>query len=267
MSPRRFVSSATLSSATLLLPVAALGAAGLLLAACGGSSTAGTTTTSGSATTTSSAGGATTTTSSGGGSSSSAKLDQIESAISKESSASFKLVYKTSGTGTPSTITIAQMPPKQSFMVSGGSSGSGGEMIYDGKKTYYCSNSSGGTGPVCISYGSLSSTPLASIVDVYSGQTAVTALKSWQSELAAGITGYHQSFSSASFAGQSAQCVSWTYNGSTAKYCVTNSGILAYVGDQTSSGSHSFQLESYSGSPSASEFQLPAGAKVESLTG
>ena len=65
--------------------------------------------------------------------------------------------------------------------------------------------------------------------------------------------------STATFAGQPATCISATVRGKSGKYCVTNQGILAYVG---SNGSSVFKMTKYSSKPSASLFKLPAGATI-----
>jgi len=70
--------------------------------------------------------------------------------------------------------------------------------------------------------------------------------------------------STATFAGQPATCISATVRGKSGKYCVTNQGILAYVG---SNGSSVFKMTKYSSKPPASLFSLPAGATTQTLPG
>lgn len=196
------------------------------------------------------------------GSSSVSKLDKIAAAASAESKATFKLTYTSSGGGSsPSTITIEQKPPEQLFKTS-----SGGEAVYNGKKAYYCSSDSG-SHPTCIIYPSIGESPIAEVVAVYSAGTYVQIMQSWETLLGAGIAGVHISFSSQSFAGQASQCVTWSYNGSKAKYCVTNSGVLAYVGGTSGKGSSSttFELTYYSSHVKGSDFSVPKGAKITSL--
>jgi hypothetical protein len=86
-------------------------------------------------------------------------------------------------------------------------------------------------------------------------------LKAAQAEAVAHAAGYDVTFSTASFAGQSATCATIAAAGKNAKYCVTKQGILAYEGSSASS----FTLTSYSSSPPASDFALPAGATVMSI--
>ena len=62
--------------------------------------------------------------------------------------------------------------------------------------------------------------------------------------------------------GFSMHCVDFVAAGVAGKstICTTAQGILGYV--KVASESTSFQIKSYSTSPSASVFQLPAGAKI-----
>jgi hypothetical protein len=64
------------------------------------------------------------------------------------------------------------------------------------------------------------------------------------------------------FAGQTATCISATVRGQTGKYCVTNQGLLAYIGG---SGGSTFKMTKYSSKPSASLFQLPANATTVTI--
>jgi len=178
--------------------------------------------------------------------------------VGNESKATFKLTYTTSSSGTSTTIVLEQSPPKQVFR-----SGGTGEILFNGTKTYYCST--GSTPPTCIQEASTQATPLGALIGIYSGKTALGVMQGWKSEIAAGIVGYHVSFSNATYAGQASQCVTWSYQTSSAKYCVTNSGVLAYAGGGSAGSSGALTLTSYSSSPPASDFNLPAGATVTSL--
>jgi hypothetical protein len=180
-------------------------------------------------------------------------LNGIAASAQNESKATFKLTYTSQSSGqSPTQVTLEQRPPKQLFLTSSG------EILFDGKKTYYCSTSKPVT---CISYGSANESPLGALIGVYSTSTYIEAMKGWESLIAARIGGYHISFSNKTFAGQKSVCVTWSYHGSSAQYCVTDKGILAYVG----SSSSSFKLTSYSGSAAASDFKLPKGATMTKL--
>lgn len=226
--------------------LAAVGA-GSALGACS-SNSSGSNTSSGSATTTSSAPGG----SSGG--SLSSKLTSLITKVQGQSHATFQATYtSTSTSGTTQTVTIAQQPPKSYFSTSSGA------MINDGTKTYYCSTSGGQQ--TCLAMSS-SSNPLAALVDLFSPTTAVTELRSVQSQLAAKIAGVDVSTSSESFAGQQSTCATISAHGQTVKYCVANSaGILTYA----EAGGGTFTLTGFTSSPPASDFSLPSGATVQTL--
>ncbi len=220
---------------------------GTVLAACGSSNNSATTTTT-SASATSSA----TTSPSTSGSSSLSKLESLSSTIQGAEKATFKSVYTITNAGMTQTVTIEQSPPKSLFITKGGS------VIDTGTATYFCSTTS--TPETCISEGS--SNPLASLVAIFSPATVLAGLREAQAEAGAHAAGYSLSFSSGSYAGQSTTCANISGAGHTAKYCVTKQGILAYV---SSNSGGSFALTSYSSSPPASDFALPAGATVETI--
>lgn len=182
------------------------------------------------------------------------KLKGIEAAAAAESKATFSIKYTSTGSGSPTQFTIEQKLPDQLFK------SSTGEAIYNGKKTYYCSTD--GKGATCVVYGAIGSSPLEGLVEVYSAGTYITIMQTWQSILAYDIAGVHISFTSATFAGQASQCVTWSYQGSNAKYCVTDKGILAYVGGGSKGSSSNFELSSYSSNVNSSDFNLPQGAKI-----
>jgi hypothetical protein len=186
----------------------------------------------------------------------------LATAVANESKATFKLSYTTNSSGSSTTIVLEQAPPKQVFR-SGSGTGSGGEILFDGTKSYYCST--GSTPPTCIQEASTAASPLGALIGVYSGKTALSVMQGWKSEITAGIVGYHVSFSNATYAGQASQCVTWSYQASSAKYCVTNTGVLAFAGGGSGSSSGGLTLTSYSPSAPASDFNLPPGAHVTTL--
>jgi hypothetical protein len=221
----------------------------LTLAACSSSSNTATTTT-----TASTGGGtsATTGASGSGGSSVSSKISALSAHLQAANRTTFKAVYTATESGTSQTVTIEQSPPKSLF-----SAGNGGSDINTGTTSYFCSTANGQN--TCYNAGA--SNPLASLATIFSPATALTELRAAQAQAAAHAAGYDVSFSTQSFAGQSATCATVTASGSNAKYCVTDQGVLAYEG----SNSGSFTLTSYSSSAPASDFALPAGATVVTI--
>ncbi|HMK98416.1 MAG TPA: hypothetical protein VK425_12765 [Acidimicrobiales bacterium] len=185
------------------------------------------------------------------------QLQQIAASAKGESKATFKLTYTSKSSGSSaSQVTLEQKPPDQLFR-----SGTG-EVLYNGKKTYYCSTE--GPAPTCLVYGAPGQSPLASMMEIYSAAPYVTIMQGWGELIAARVLGYRISFSRASFAGQHSECVTWSYHGSMTEYCVTDKGILAYVGGSGSGSSSSFELTAYSGHVNRSDFNLPQGAKIMS---
>lgn len=223
----------------------AVAAAGLVLGACS-SSTPSAATTSTTASGNSSGGSSTT---SSGGTSDAAKIHSLSSVVQAGSHATFKAVYSSQGSGGSQTITIEQKPPKSVF-----SSGSG-SVINDGTRTYFCSTSGGAQ--QCVSE-STTSNPLQSLTAVFSPQTLLTVFQQAQAAAAAHASGYNISFSDATYAGQPSKCIDFSGSGKTGKYCVTDSGILAYL--QTPG--ETISLTNASSSPPASDFALPSGATV-----
>ncbi|HXQ60554.1 MAG TPA: hypothetical protein VN799_10655 [Acidimicrobiales bacterium] len=222
---------------------------GLVLAACSSSTnTAATTTTASPGGTPS----ATTSAGSSGGSSLSSRIGALSAQVQAAEKTTFKAVYTTTGSGSNQTVTIEQSPPKSVFAAS-----SGGSDINTGTTSYFCSTSNGQD--TCYNAGA--SNPLASLAAIFSPATVITELKAAQTQAAAHAAGYDVSFSTQSFAGQSATCATFTASGMNVKYCVTTQGVLAYAG----SNSGSFTLTSYSSSPPASDFAVPAGATVVTI--
>ncbi|HUY22782.1 MAG TPA: hypothetical protein VMV22_10655 [Acidimicrobiales bacterium] len=232
-----------------LVALGAAGLTGLLLAACGSSTNAASSTT---ATSSSGAGSGATTTSAGGssGSSSSSQLHALSSSIQTAEHATFKAVYTSQSSSGTETITIEQKPPKSVF-------GSGTtSVINDGTHTYVCTPTGGST--QCMSE-SGSTNPLSSLATLFSPQALLSVFQQAEAQAAAHAQGYTLTFSDGTYAGQHAKCVSATGGAQgSGKYCVTDSGILAYV----QSSSNTFQLSSYSSSPPDSDFALPSGATV-----
>lgn len=225
---------------------------GVLLAACSSSSSSSTTT-----------GGATASTAAGG--SGTAKLDALAGDVKSAQKSTFKAVYTSTSGGKTSTITFAQSPPKQLFSASD-SSGSTTSLINTGTTTFSCTGNSS-SNVTCTSIGGrLAGAALTSLVNVYDGSTALTVFNAWKSAIVARVAGVSLNFTSTTIAGQPSTCADWSRSGDTATYCVTSTGVLAKVETSDSAGSGtSFELTSYSSSPPASDFAVPAGATVVTL--
>ena len=237
--------------------VTPLVAAGLLMAGCGGSSSTSTTATT-SAT-------SSTPTTSGG---SANQLQNFGGTIKAAKNATFKAVYtSTSSSGGTETITLEQAPPKQAFTTTD-SSGTVSTLLNTGTATYACTTDPGST-PNCTSMSSAGGAgALSSLVSVYNGSTALAAIEGWQTIVAAHVAGVSLKFTNTTIAGQAVRCANWSYQGSSATYCVTDKGVLAKVASTDSSGSSGssgFELTSFTTSPPASDFELPANATVVTI--
>jgi hypothetical protein len=135
------------------------------------------------------------------------------------------------------------------------------KVIDTGSGTYSCSSSSGT--PTCVSVGSTD--PLADTLDFVTGDTALSALNALKTGIAQKLPNFSASYSTATYAGQTAQCVSGTESTNTYKYCVTDSGVLAYAGGTSTSGFGGLTITAFSTNVSSSEFSLPAGATVVTI--
>jgi len=191
-----------------------------------------------------------------GGSSLSAELQSLSSKIQSGKGATFKATYSSTGGSSSSTSTVVfeQKPPKTNF------SSGGGQVINDGKTTYYCSTSSGA--PQCFA-SSTSSNPLGAVFGLFSGAAVTTFLQTARAQAAAHAAGYNLTYSSATYAGQPSHCVQASGPQGSGRYCVTDSGIIAYV--DSGSGGNVFELTGYTTNVSDSDFSLPAGATTVTL--
>ena len=230
-------------------------AVGLVLADGGGSSSSSTTT----------GAHASAPTSSGG---SSTELQTFGGTIKAAENATFQAVYtSTSSSGGTQTITLEQSPPKRAFTTTD-SSGSVSTLLTTGSATYACTTDPGGT-PTCTSMSSSTGAGArSSLIGIYNGSTALAAIEGWQTVVAAHVSGVPLTFTDTTIAGQPVRCANWRYQGSSATYCVTDTGapteVVTTDGSASASGS-GFELTSFTTAPPASDFAVPAGATVVTI--
>lgn len=184
---------------------------------------------------------------------SSAEIKALTKKINSGRHLTYEATYTSVENGQTTTVTIAQKPPKSSFTTSGGS------LINNGTKSYYCSNA--GTVKQCLSAGTTN--PFVGLEDIFSPTLALNAFTEAKEGLVSHLLSIKVTASSARFAGQASTCISVSVRGHSAKYCVTKQGLLSYSG----SGSNYFELTKYSKSPPSSLFTLPAGATTLTLPG
>jgi hypothetical protein len=209
---------------------------------------------------------------------SNSQIQQLENKLNQGKKVTFSATYVSSD---GSSVTISQQSGKSNFTSSDGSS-----VIDTGKKTYFCSkNNSGNSGTSGSSgnsgnsgnTGSTTTTtaagglqcitetganPLASLVSIFSPTYLLGVLNEAKASAEARALGIKITTSTQKFAGQTATCISATVRGKSGKYCVTNQGLLAYIGG---TGGSTFKMTKYSGSPSPSLFKLPANATTVTI--
>lgn len=232
-------------------------AAALTLAACSSSPSSTKASTTTTTTTSSSAARSTTSTArtstSGGAGGGAAALSALTSKLHGSETGTFKVTYSVKTATGIQTITFAQQPPKSAITTANGS------IIDTGTATDFCSTSGGK--PTCIS--SSGSNPIAALTDLFQPKAVLSDLSTVETQIAAHLAGASVSSSSRTIAGQPSTCITASDSSSSGTWCVTDGGILSYV----NVSSATLTMTSYSSSVSPSDFQLPAGATVQTLPG
>lgn len=245
----------------------ALLAGAVVLGACGSSSSGTNTTappttptTSGTGTTAPSGGGTPTTAAASGA----AALSNLASKLQTGEASAYDAVYKNTGGSNLTSIEIAEQPPSSFAFKTTGSSGVS-EVIGTSKGIDACNQSSGSSTWTCVNLGTSLAATYEEATQLFTGKYWAGLLETYKADAAA--AGVHVTTSSMTAAGVPLQCV--TYTGGAVKQggevCVTAQGALGYVHSFTTN--EVFQLSSYSTSPSASLFQPPAGATVQTIPG
>ena len=178
-------------------------------------------------------------------------LSALEKALQAEQKLTFKVVYSISTKGQPKqTVTFEQKPPNALIATKGG------EFLQVGSKDYFCANAGK---VICIAEKGTAS-PLAALTGFFSPAILAAQVKGLQAEAAA--KGVSITTSSKTVGGQSSSCYTASRSGQSVTYCVTSKGLLSYL----SSATTVVQLTSYSLSPPPSDFQLPKGATISSIS-
>jgi len=191
-----------------------------------------------------------------------ATIDTFTNQIKSSEGTTFEATYVTTG-GTPATVVYAVQPPKGLAFVDTPTGGSTStvDLIVNSSGEYSCTPAAAGSGPRCQKLGTAAAAAAENqIFDFYTPSHWTTFLKDFS--LAAGIAGDKVTSSTMSVNGFSMQCVDFNAPGvpGTSTICTTAQGILGYV--KVASDSTSFEIKSYSATPPASLFQLPAGATI-----
>jgi hypothetical protein len=215
------------------------------------------------------------------------ELTTLAKKIKHGKKATYLAVFAFGQTGKTSTVTFAQKPPKTYFKettetlidtgtesltcsptTTGGSAststtGSGTSSATSTTPSATTSTTTTTTAPkykvVCLKEPA-SEGALGGLLDLFSPTTALDYFNTAEESIAAKLAGYSVKFTTGSYGGLSAKCVTLRISGATYRYCVASNGLLAYSG--TAKGY--FELKSFSKSPPASDFAVPADARIES---
>ncbi len=194
-------------------------------------------------------------------------MDSFTQGLQSTKDTAFEATYTTSG-GSPATIVYAVDPSSGGLAfheTQTGSNPSNIQLIVNSSGEYKCSSPSASGGPwSCQKLGTADAATENKIFDVYTPSHWISFLKGVS--LVAGLAGDKVTTSTMSVNGFDMNCVDLVAKGQpgTSTICSTSQGILGYV--SVASESTTFQITSYSSSPSASLFQLPPGATVTTST-
>jgi hypothetical protein len=173
----------------------------------------------------------------------------------------FQATYVTTGAN-PSTVTYAVQPPKNvSFSeVDASSSTSAVHLINNSSGQYSCSQASAGGQWTCQKLGTATAASQDALFSIYTPSHWVSFLGGFA--LVAGLAGDKVSTSSMTVNGFAMHCLDFVAKGvkGTSTICTTSQNILGYV--KVASEATSFQIKSYTSSPPAAAFALPAGATI-----
>jgi hypothetical protein len=175
----------------------------------------------------------------------------------------FEATYVTTG-GSPTTVTYAVQPPKEvTFMqkANGATSGTSNlDLVSNPTGEYSCTSASSSSGWSCQKLNKAEAIAQNALVGFYTPSHWVNFLSGFS--FVAGLAGDKVTTSTLTVNGFSMKCVDFRAKGvkGTSTICTTAQNILGYV--KVAGDANSFEIKSYSSSPSSSVFQLPPGAKV-----
>ena len=189
-------------------------------------------------------------------------IDEFTATMKSGPPTAFEARYVTTGKS-PATVIYAVRPPTGvAFRETPSGQGSDGvgrlDFVSNSRGEFSCS--AAGADWSCQKLGTASAATRNQILGFYTPAHWVAFLREFS--LAAGFAGDKVSSSRLTVNGFSMRCVDFAAAGvpGTSRICTTAQGILGYV--KVASSSTSFEITSYSATPTAALFALPAGAKV-----
>jgi hypothetical protein len=196
-----------------------------------------------------------------------ATIDQFTTSLKSSQGTTFEATYVTTGSS-PTKIVYAVKPPKGLAFKDTASGGSNDgvsnlDIVVNSSGEYSCSPPSSGAGWTCQKLGVARAATQNQILGLYTPSHWIVFLRDFS--LAAGFAGDKVTSSNITVNGFAMRCVDFRAAGvpGTSKICTTAQGILGYV--RVASETTSFEIKSYSSSPSASLFKLPRGAKITTV--
>jgi hypothetical protein len=178
----------------------------------------------------------------------------------------FEVKYVTTGTSPASIVyAVDQSTGGLTFMdTPSGAGGPSVDLIVNSSGEYSCSPpAAGSSAATCERLQPGAKATENEIFQLYTPAHWVTFLRDFS--IAAGFAGDKVTSSTMTVNGFAMSCVDFNASGvpGTSAICTTDQGLLGYV--RVASDATSFEITSYSTSPSASLFELPPGAKVSTV--
>ncbi len=180
---------------------------------------------------------------------SSSSLKTIANSLKANENATFSATYNVTTPSVKGPLSFAFAQKSPNFQLIFKEAGVSVTFVKLGSKAYGCEATAAGS--FCVAE---TTSTVSSDLGFFEPGLVLPKIEAMESGATGVVT------TSKTFAGQPSTCVSASYGGTKGTYCVTNKGILAYAG----ASGVSVTLVAYSSSPPASDFQLPAGAKIES---
>jgi hypothetical protein len=187
-----------------------------------------------------------------------ATIQTFTQGLRNTNSVPFEATYVTTGAA-PTTVVYAVRPPKDiSFSESGGGSSST-RLIANASGEYACSHVSVSAHWTCKKLGKANAVAQNALFAIYTPSHWVAFLHFFA--IGAGLAGDKVTTSTMTVNGFAMNCVDLFAKGSgKSTICTTKQNILGYV--KVAAQSTAFEIKSYTSSPPASAFRLPAGATL-----
>jgi hypothetical protein len=189
-----------------------------------------------------------------------ATIDSFNSKLRSGAATAFAATYVTTGSSPATVIYAVQPPTGLAFQDTPTGGATSVHIVVNSTGEYSCSPGVSGAPASCQKLSTDGAAAENQIFDIYTPAHWVSFLKGLS--VVAGLAGDKVSSSTMTVNGFSMQCVDLVAGGvaGTSTICSTAQGILGYV--KVASNPTSFEIQSYSTTPSPSLFELPPGATV-----